>query len=251
MNRLLIAFIAASGLHGLLFFAPFTDPEIRSPHPLSFQKISVSLADSNQPFSRKKDSPGEEKIEAKKTPQPTRNEKRTPRETEVLPPELVDNIINTLQPIQKKKVSQEKATEKVPVFPVKTENDLSTESEVIQENDPGQAKASAEETKNNKQHSSPAAHIQKAVPLQHTNVPPPYPHSARLRGLEGLVEINVLVDSNGKVKEQQLVLSSGYSILDRAALKAVRKWNFSPGIKNGKIHEMWVTVPVRFQLINK
>ena len=114
-------------------------------------------------------------------------------------------------------------------------------------------KAIAEEIPETQKQNAPAASVvvQEAIPLQHTNDPPSYPRAARRRGMEGLVEINALVDKQGKVKEQQLYQSSGYTILDRAALKAVRKWRFDPGIKNGTICEMWVKVPVRFQLITK
>jgi protein TonB len=91
--------------------------------------------------------------------------------------------------------------------------------------------------------------IQEAVPLLHYNHPPPYPRAARRRGFEGLVEVNVLVDINGRVKEQHLHVSSGHTVLDKAALKAIRRWRFTPGRQNGKIMEMWVKVPVRFKLI--
>ncbi|MCK5194035.1 MAG: TonB family protein [Desulfobulbaceae bacterium] len=37
--------------------------------------------------------------------------------------------------------------------------------------------------------------------------------------------------------------------MDKAALKAIRRWHFTPGRQNGKIMEMWVKVPVRFKLI--
>jgi len=40
--------------------------------------------------------------------------------------------------------------------------------------------------------------------------------------------------------------SSGFSILDKSALKSVRKWRFSPGKKGDESVEMTVVIPVTF-----
>ncbi len=90
--------------------------------------------------------------------------------------------------------------------------------------------------------------MQKATPLYRINPPPKYPRLARRRGLEGQVLINVLVDTSGRVVELETLSSCGHSILDRAALDAVRRWHFIPGNIDGKKQQMWVKVPVRFQL---
>jgi protein TonB len=42
--------------------------------------------------------------------------------------------------------------------------------------------------------------------------------------------------------------SSGHTVLDRAALSAVRKWLFEPGTEGGTNKKMWVKIPVRFDL---
>jgi len=42
--------------------------------------------------------------------------------------------------------------------------------------------------------------------------------------------------------------SSGFPILDRAALDSVKTWSFVPGRRVDKIVEMWVKVPIRFEL---
>jgi len=57
-----------------------------------------------------------------------------------------------------------------------------------------------------------------------------------------------LVDRNGRVCELRIHTSSGHPILDRAALRGVRNWCFSPGTINGQPSDMRVRVPVRFQL---
>jgi len=58
----------------------------------------------------------------------------------------------------------------------------------------------------------------------------------------------VLVNINGTVDDAWLFESSGYSILDNAALQSVKSWSFTPGKQGNQAIEMWVRVPVRFQL---
>ena len=71
---------------------------------------------------------------------------------------------------------------------------------------------------------------------------------ARRRGLEGVVTIEAKIDISGKVNELRIFASSGHKILDKAALGAVRGWQFSPGTVGGRTQSMWVKVPVRFEL---
>ncbi len=90
--------------------------------------------------------------------------------------------------------------------------------------------------------------IQQAAPLYRENPPPKYPRLARRRNLEGVVLLSVLVDEFGKVRECEVANSSGHNVLDKAALKAVRCWRFTPGTVGGKPQEMWVKVPIRFHV---
>jgi periplasmic protein TonB len=79
--------------------------------------------------------------------------------------------------------------------------------------------------------------------------PPEYPKRARERGQQGKVILQALVDTGGKTREVKIVKSSGFNLLDEAALVAVRKWEFAPMRRDGKIVLSWVQVPVQF-LIN-
>ena len=87
-----------------------------------------------------------------------------------------------------------------------------------------------------------------AVPLYRQNTPPAYPRRARLRGHEGQVVFDVLVGDKGEVLDLKIFRSSGHSLLDRAALEAVRNWRFEPARLGSKPITMWVKVPVRFKL---
>lgn len=80
------------------------------------------------------------------------------------------------------------------------------------------------------------------------NEPPVYPKSARASNIQGVVMLEVLVAENGSVKNVDIEKSSGFGILDNAALCAVRKWNFVPARRGSEIVEASVVVPVEFRL---
>ncbi|MBW2004013.1 MAG: energy transducer TonB [Deltaproteobacteria bacterium] len=87
-----------------------------------------------------------------------------------------------------------------------------------------------------------------ANPIYKRNMSPPYPLLARKRGYQGTVLLEVLVSKDGKAASVQLVRSSGYEILDRAAIKGVRDWLFYPAKGGDELLEMWVKIPIRFTL---
>lgn len=93
-----------------------------------------------------------------------------------------------------------------------------------------------------------AAQIQASVPLYHLNPPPTYPRLARRRYYHGTVLLDVLVDPQGQPTQVKIARSSGHTILDRSAVKSVRNWRFEPARRGDQTIEMWVQVPVRFEL---
>lgn len=80
------------------------------------------------------------------------------------------------------------------------------------------------------------------------NEPPEYPRAARRRGLEGQVRVRVRVSVAGTALQIRIATSSGYEILDEAALEAVARWHFTPAREGGRPVEGEIVVPVRFQL---
>jgi protein TonB len=90
--------------------------------------------------------------------------------------------------------------------------------------------------------------MQMAYPRYQLNAPPTYPGLARKRGQEGTVFLKVLVNKEGRVDELEIKTSSGFTLLDRAAVSAVRKWSFEPGRRGEERVPMWVRVPVTFKL---
>lgn len=86
------------------------------------------------------------------------------------------------------------------------------------------------------------------MPRYRTNPIPEYPIPSRRRREEGIVLLDVAVDADGKPSSISLNRSSGYPLLDRAALDAVRRWTFEPARAGGVPMFSRVVVPVRFSL---
>ncbi|OGX06556.1 MAG: hypothetical protein A3G87_07410 [Omnitrophica bacterium RIFCSPLOWO2_12_FULL_50_11] len=83
------------------------------------------------------------------------------------------------------------------------------------------------------------------------NPAPVYPHRARERGWEGLVKLSVFVRSDGKPEQIEIEKSSGYNILDDAAVHAVKKWKFKPAGIGDVSFSTWVHIPIRFILVEE
>jgi periplasmic protein TonB len=90
-----------------------------------------------------------------------------------------------------------------------------------------------------------------AKPNYLKNPAPRYPEEARQAKQEGVVVLVARVAPSGTADAVSVKASSGYSLLDDAALKAVQKWKFKPA-KVGKMPvASQVEIPVRFQLDKK
>ena len=87
------------------------------------------------------------------------------------------------------------------------------------------------------------------APVAERVSPPMYPEIARRQGLEGTVELNVLVDERGSVQDVQVVTgAAGKAGLNEAAIDNVRKRKYRPASKEGVPVKVWVPVRVQFKL---
>ncbi len=75
-----------------------------------------------------------------------------------------------------------------------------------------------------------------------------YPPLARRLGIEGKVVVRIVIDREGKLKEVSVVKSSGNKILDRAALKLIKKCNFPPLPPEYQKEIFDVEIPIRYEL---
>lgn len=87
-----------------------------------------------------------------------------------------------------------------------------------------------------------------AKPSYLKNPAPRYPAEARRLGQEGLVVLWVVVNEKGLPREVVVRQSSGFNLLDEAALKAVTRWKFQAARVGPLNVESKVEVPIRFQL---
>jgi protein TonB len=87
-----------------------------------------------------------------------------------------------------------------------------------------------------------------AEPLSFRNSAPLYPRLARERGYEGEVVLRVEVLQNGDCSLAAVKKSSGYKILDMAAVKAVRGWKFRPAMRGTQAFTSNIEVPIVFRL---
>jgi protein TonB len=77
---------------------------------------------------------------------------------------------------------------------------------------------------------------------------PPYPRPSILQKEEGIVRVRVTISPYGQVGDAIIERSSGFPRLDDAALKAVRRWLFSPARRGEQAIVGSTVVAVRFQL---
>ena len=81
-----------------------------------------------------------------------------------------------------------------------------------------------------------------------TNLPPQYPPGAGERREQGTVRVRTHVDELGLVTRVDIMRSSGYPRLDRAAQVSLRSWHFKPALRDGKPVPDDVELNVDFRL---
>lgn len=75
-----------------------------------------------------------------------------------------------------------------------------------------------------------------------------YPDIARRAGIEGRVIIQFVVDETGTVRDPIVLRSAGGGGLDEAAIEAIQKVSFTPGMQRGRPVKVQMTQPVIFRL---
>ena len=85
------------------------------------------------------------------------------------------------------------------------------------------------------------------VPL--VRVDPEYPPRAKQRRIEGWVDIEFTIGPAGTIQNAKIIGANPRAVFEQAALRAVRRWRYSPKVVDGKaVAQPGVQVRVRFEL---
>jgi len=79
-----------------------------------------------------------------------------------------------------------------------------------------------------------------------SKVNPEYPPLARQMKLVGIVQVDVYVDTNGKVEKVEVV--HGNALLTSAVVTALKRWKFSPFTSEGKAVKAVAAFTLTFKL---
>jgi TonB family protein len=85
-----------------------------------------------------------------------------------------------------------------------------------------------------------------AAPKRTKVLKPIYPQEALAQGVRGIVILEILIDTQGKVASAEVIRS--IPLLDEAALGAVRKWEYEVTKVGGQPVSVKLTVPITFAL---
>jgi TonB family protein len=76
-----------------------------------------------------------------------------------------------------------------------------------------------------------------------------YPPLLREAGIGGEVLVYFFIDEEGVVRNTQINQSSGHAQLDSVALSIAGIYRFSPALNRDQRVPVWVSFPVRFEVI--
>ena len=85
------------------------------------------------------------------------------------------------------------------------------------------------------------------IPRALTQIPPSYPAEMRAAGIRGSVLVEFVADTTGQVASARAIKSSRIDF-EAPAVRAVLKWRFEPGRRNGHIVPFRMVVPIEFNL---
>lgn len=237
MKRWALAVAIALALHGLLavalafYFAHAPEPEALA--ELDLSSVELSLAekeDASAPVVPVDSSPSVRKPRPKEIPLPEKP--RVEKAETALPPDP-----------------------SAPRFPepgedVRLETRDVTREDARRETKDVTREDERRETRDLKGEAAPAPSQARvdAPPRPRRTIRPQYPKGARLRGEQGNVGLEILVNAEGTVDEVKVVTSSGFAELDEAAVKAAKAAKFRPAESGGRMVASTARLTLTFRL---
>ena len=232
--RLLLAIVIAVGMHLALFslHMPWAQPVPKAPAPRAVTLSLVHLP-----------APAAPKPQVKPLPLPAAGPiaplaaKKLPRPKQPPAPKPKKKIVTAPEPAEKPDPPPTSEAEEQTMDPL-PDVDASETHQAIPDAPAEMSAVSSRET----------APLSLSYPLYDANPPMTYPTLARRRNYQGTVILDVLVSPRGRAREVKVHTSSGYKILDRHAAESVHTWRFEPARRGPQAVEMWVQVPIKFEL---
>jgi TonB family protein len=86
------------------------------------------------------------------------------------------------------------------------------------------------------------------MPAKTRNAQPVYPPAMQAAGLEGVVKLDVLIGTDGHVVSVRVLSSQVHPDFAASAAAAVKQWEFTPTLLNGRAVEVAMTVSMSFSL---
>jgi protein TonB len=77
---------------------------------------------------------------------------------------------------------------------------------------------------------------------------PVYPPDAERRGIEGWVDVDLIVDATGRPKDLRVATAEPPNYFEAAALAAVAQYRFKPFELEGRVYERRARLRLRFAL---
>lgn len=249
--RLVLFLFVSAGMHGGLVFYGWLGAPAES--RLTAGPVTISLLPAVAPLPKQtKTQPLQASVaERPNKPAPPEKKLRAPSLAEVHKPRIKKpSPVAAAKPVQEESQASEPAfTKPNEIVPeVSSADDPKASMEAVEQVEltslsPGESKKTVKVPSSL---SSPS--LVEAVPRNRSNPLPGYPRLARRNHWQGVVWLLVEVSSAGMVEGLHVEESSGYKLLDRAAARTVRRWQFSPATRGGLAVSSQVRIPVRFRL---
>ncbi|MBA3939667.1 MAG: energy transducer TonB [Sphingopyxis sp.] len=79
---------------------------------------------------------------------------------------------------------------------------------------------------------------------------PDYPMREQRGEIEGIAKVRVLIGTDGRVKQVELVSTDSPGFFEQTKRRALSKWRFKPATRGGVAEESWKVMTVRFEIKN-
>lgn len=257
-QRYVVCGVVSVALHSLAIFAQPPSPQFTLHDANTGNRVAIKLVATAKPVPKEPaPSPVDEPPHTQVSEPVERVERKAPEPPAAPKPSEISELTKkkkTELP-RKNEPKPETKTEKKPVETVKKQEpkkekkqpDRKKMKDKSNEKLKETVKKVSSETQANQAAASSPVLVDKATfkvrPSQ-----PNYPRMAKRKGMEGTVLLEVWLDENGDQTNLSLLKSSGFDLLDDAAIEAVKKWQFNGHKENGVALAHRVRIPVRFNL---